>query len=157
MQLPDFIKRAIAFFDKAEANLSAEQQVADLKKQIKELGEHNGRLVQETNAATVEIDRLKGELAKSQEQVNTKAGEIKTLQSALDAEKKKANETLAAQGLPAGTVPAAEPAASPGAATQDLLAQFENITDPRQRSEFIQKHSSAMLKLAQSRLKAGEK
>ena len=37
MQLPDFIKRALAYFEKAEANLTAEQKLATAQARVSEL------------------------------------------------------------------------------------------------------------------------
>lgn len=106
MKLPDFITRALSFFDKAEtqfqtkiselekANQALSGSVAKLEATIKEL---NGTIA-ERDAS---IKDLNGEVAAHE-------ATIKGLQGNVQTEKSKANIVIANQGIDPNQVPAAE-------------------------------------------------
>lgn len=107
MQLPDFIKRALAFFDTAEAQLKAS---GEAKTKIVELEKANTTL---TGTLAERDGTIKGLQGKVTEHETT----IKNLQGEVAKEKARANVTIAGQGLPADQTPAAE--TTNGAATVD--------------------------------------
>src|SRR5712672_1962195 len=98
MQLPDFIKRALAFFDKAEANLTAEQKLSQAQAKITEL-ENAANTAKATHESA--LKEVQGKLDAANEATKAKDEEIKNLKAGVEKEKKRANETLAAAGMPA--------------------------------------------------------
>lgn len=117
MQLPDFIKRALAFFDKAEANLSAidlaKKHVADLEASVAK--------------SAKDLADVQGQLAKATTDLAARDKQISALQADLAKEKARANATIAGQGLPAEQVPPADANNAPGESAWDkyqrLIAQ----------------------------------
>ena len=150
MQLPDFIKRALAFFDKAEANLTAEQKLTQAQARVAELEKAATEAKAGHESALAD---LQGKLSTALNDIATKATEITALKAEVEKEKKRANETLAATGLAAGTAPAADAAATPGAPAKSLVEQMEAISDPKAKAEFIQKNFAGLFKQAQAGLK----
>lgn len=151
MQLPDFIKRALAFFDKAEANLTAEQKLTQAQAKVAELEK---AAIDAKAAHESALKEVQGKLDTANELIKAADKQIVDLKAEVEKEKKRANETIAGQGLPAGSTPAGEPAAGgPGAPAKSLVEQLEAITEPKAKAEFIKKNFGALLKQAQTGLK----
>src|SRR5438034_672650 len=116
LALPDFIKRAAAYFDKADANLTASEALA---------------------TANAKITALTGQVTTAQTALATKDTELKNAQAALEAEKRKTVEVLAGQGLPPGDLPASETNANTGGAPTDAVTklrdQLSASTDPQEK------------------------
>jgi septal ring factor EnvC (AmiA/AmiB activator) len=136
MTLNDFIARAVSFFEKAEAKenrLNDEQSKA-----LADLRSKNTEQSERLTSLSAEIEDLKSKLEKAQAEVNSKGAEVAKLSVDLDAEKKRTADALAGMGVDPKTIPAAPVASKTG----DILAQYEAITNPSERSEFYRKHQA---------------
>lgn len=71
-------------------------------------------------------------------QLNSARTEVIDLTASVDAEKKRANETLAAQGLPPGQLPAIVVTVSPGSTSETAWKKYQRLssTDPRAAGAF---------------------
>ena len=142
----------LGFADKVEAALPNAAEVATLKNDLTQAA---GKIVElegaaKTATATIEardasILDLQGQVTAANELVKAKDAEIATLKADNAKEKGKANETIAAQGLSAEQLPAAQPAANAGT---DLVAQYDAIKDPVEKAKFRAQHMNAMFKAA---------
>ena len=133
--LPDFIKRSLAFFDKAEANLTASEQLASAQSRVAAL---EAELETARAAATgfeVTIRTLTGDL-------EAKSDEAKKLQEQLDAALGKANAVIGSQGLPIDQLPVTSPNASVTGATtsplNDLRRQLAEADTPAEKFRISQ-------------------
>ena len=140
MQLAQFIQRALDFFSKSEANLTAASELQNLRNE-------KGALEKDLAAAkalTVERDgkitELQGALEKAQGEVNAKGTEIAGLKTELEAEKARTDETLAGMGIDAKRIPIKiEDKKEKG----DVIAQHDAIADPVKRMAFYRKNKAA--------------
>ena len=120
LALPDFIKRAVAFFDKADANLTATELLATATAKITALEKELSDLKASSSQFTVQITDLNAKLETAQAEVNAKGTEVKNLQAELATAKGTANAVIASQGLAAEKLPALDPDAHAGAAAKTL-------------------------------------
>ncbi len=143
MQLPDFIKRAAAFFDKAELNLQAEHDLATAKASLNSINT-------DLAARDTEITSLKAQIAASAEKITTleasaaaSSSKVVELESAVKLESNRANEVLAGQGIALDQVPAAT-VAQPGTATESAWSTYQRLisTNPRAAGQFYKEHSA---------------
>ena len=116
LALPDFIKRAVAFFDKADANLTATEQLTQANARIATLEKELSDAQAASSQFTVQITDLNAKLETAQAEVNAKGTEVKNLQAELATAKGTANAVIAAQGLAAEKLPALDPDAHAGGA-----------------------------------------
>ncbi len=140
MQLPDFIKRALAFFDKAEEQLKAG---ADAAAKISSLEKDK------TDAAAT-IKDLRAELQKAKDDLKAATDKIGELEGKVAKEKTKAETVIAGQGLPAGQVPAAETAkggAGAGTDGETAWTKYQNLlaTNPRAAGAFWAKSADEII------------
>jgi hypothetical protein len=192
MRLPDFITRAIAFFDSAESRL-AKLETAQTPEASCSACEGSGKCdacegsgkmenaeceacegsghcdgcqgqktakAQMSRAAEVNktlqalVSGLQKQCADSSALLETAKAEVVTLTAALATEKKRANETIAAQGLPLNQVPASSPSAElPGQAAQNPWEKYQALlaSNPRAAGEFWRTNADAIL---QAKVKA---
>lgn len=129
MQLPQFIQRAISFFDKAEANLTAAQQ---LTQALAKITEHEGTIaghVKTIGERDSKITELNGKITEAA----TKMAEKETSAKAeLEAEKKRTEEVLAGMGVDPKTIPAGKPDA--GAASEGLWSKLDKLKGEEKRA-----------------------
>ncbi len=127
----------MAFFDKAEENLSAFEALTSANARIVALEKELTDLKATSADGAVNINNLNTELAVIKTALEAKETETKNLQSQLDAEKRKALDVLAAQGIAPDMLPASAPNGNPTGAQQDpitkLRAQLEASTSPTER------------------------
>jgi hypothetical protein len=140
MQLPDFIKRAAAFFDKADANLTAETKLTEANARITQL--ETDLVAAQTSAkdatnATAQVTTLTTERDTARAEVATHAATITDLTAKLEAANRKAGEVLAAQGLPADSLPTTSPNPAAGGSVTDPVAKLREklvaSTDPKEK------------------------
>lgn len=124
MQLPDFIKRALAFFDKAEAEFKSSDAA---KTKITELEQALAKANTTTSERDATIKDLQGKVTKAEADVTTHAATITDLKGQVAKEKGKANATIAGQGLPADQVPAAETDAGGKAAGENAWKKYQEL------------------------------
>jgi hypothetical protein len=139
MQLPIFISRALSFFDKAEANLTAEAKLTTALASIAEFTSANAKL-------GAEITKLTGENAALVTQVaDLKASGVKAAtdaDAAIKVEQQKTTETLAGLGLDPAKIPAK--AVGEPAVKGDLVAQYNAMTDPQAKVLFYRANKAAI-------------
>jgi chromosome segregation ATPase len=146
MQLPDFINRALAFFQKAEANLTAEQELAQAKAKVVSLDAEIVTLKEKLTGAESQAKELTAKL-------EPQAVRITQLEADIEKEKSKATETLAGLGVKPENIPA------PAAGTQatesepgkELVDKFLAIKDPGEKTLFFRKNEKAIHAAAAAR------
>jgi septal ring factor EnvC (AmiA/AmiB activator) len=154
MQLPDFIKRMLGFAEKVEANLTASTELTAAKARVTELEGQvktaNDKIKEhETTIAanTAKISELEASGKAKDTQISDLTGQVAT-------EKKRANETLAAQGLSPENIPAAETAtggeAGKGSAWDKYCALLSNPKTQREASKFYGENADAIIKSRKS-------
>src|SRR5690348_17217135 len=114
MQLPDFIKRMLGFAEKVEANLSAEKDLNTARARVAELEGQSAKAKSDLAERDTAITTHAATIADLNTKITAKDQEIASLKTEVANEKKRANDTLAAQGLPPELVPAAETSAGGG-------------------------------------------
>lgn len=149
MQLPDFIKRMLGFAEKVEANLSAENDLKTSRARVTEL---EGQLAK-ANSDLAERDKNLRHHAETIADLNTKLTtkdqEIGNLKGEVEKEKKRANDTLAAQGLAPEMIPAAETGAAGGAkesAWDKYCKLLEKPSTAREAGRFYAENTEAIFK-----------
>jgi uncharacterized coiled-coil protein SlyX len=153
MQLPDFIKRALTFFEKAEANLTAEQQLSQAQTKVAELEGQATKDKGAIEALNATIKDLQGKLETAQNEVNAKGTEIKTCRR--KSKRKRSARTKPSPPRdcrPAELLPQIRPQRRERA-LKSLIDQMNAITNPRDKSAFIQKHYAALFGAAQQGLR----
>lgn len=143
MQLADFIKRALGFFDRAETNLTAADELKKAQARVLEL---EGQLAGTAGLRDRAEKAEKAATEKDGEIANLKT-EIAKLKADLVTEKNKANATIAGQGLELHALPAAEPAAG-GPAGETAWAKYQRLLseDPRKAGEFWAQSADQIIK-----------
>lgn len=139
MQLPDFIKRALAFFDTAEKQLKAS---GDASAGVAELEKANKTLEGTVAERDTSIKDLQGKMTAAE-------GTIKTLQGDLAKEKARANTVIAGQGLPADQTPAAETTNGAAVATQEnAWNKYQRLLseNPREAGQFWATNADDIMK-----------
>ncbi|HEV2210848.1 MAG TPA: hypothetical protein VG167_18905 [Verrucomicrobiae bacterium] len=131
----------VSFADKAEANLTAETELKTAKARVTEL---EGQAAKDKTTITTHeatIQDLHGK-------VTAKDDEIAKLTTDLAAEKNRTNNTLAAQGVSAEQLPAAETGNSPGAGKESAWGIYERLAakDPVAAGQFYFENADAVLK-----------
>jgi hypothetical protein len=139
MQLPEFISKALAFFQKAEANLTAEQELVKAKARVIELEAG-------ASASTAKVTELQGQLTIANTTITAKDTEITTLKAEVEKEKKRANGVIAGQGIAADAVPEAKADAG-GAGTETAWATYNRLlaSDPRAAGEYYMANAAKIL------------
>lgn len=135
MQLPDFIKRALAFFDKAEANLSA----IDLaKKHVADLEADVAKSAKDLIDAQASLKDLQAKFDKATTDLAARDKQITALQADLAKEKARANATIAGQGLPVDQVPPADANNAPisGESAWNKYQRLQSEGKAREAGEF---------------------
>jgi len=131
MQLPQFIQRMLGFVEKAEKNLTAEERLATV---LKDLEAAKASLVTANETSAKALADVKAAL-------EAKEGEIATLKAAIDTEKGRANQTIAAQGVPADLLPAAEAGKGTQGETAYVVYHRLLAEDPQAAGAYYQAHS----------------
>lgn len=139
MQLPEFISRAIAFFQKAEQNLTAAQELATAQTRILEL-EASAKTITGLEATIKELQASAVTAATTNATLDTSLAALTTDLVAANA---KVTETLAGLGVKPETIPAAGAPAAGAAAGKSLMDQMTAITDPTARTIFYRKNKAA--------------
>jgi chromosome segregation ATPase len=150
MQLPDFIRRMLGFAEKVEANLNAEKDLTTARARVTEL---EGQL----SAGQVTIaqrDKLITDhsttIADLNSKLTAKDGEIAALKLEVASEKKRATDTLAAQGLAPELIPAAElgEAGKPGkeSAWEKYCQLLAKPSTAREAGQFYAENKEAIFK-----------
>ena len=138
MQLPQFITRALAFFDRAESHMNqaatAATELTTAKARIAELEKAAG-------ATTKTISDLTARAEKAE-------GEVTQLKGDLAKEQKRANAVIAGQGVPLETVPPADPNGGAAAATETAWAKYQRLlaTNPREAGAFWAQSADQIMK-----------
>ena len=132
----------------AEERINFEKRLSDAEAAVTGQADASAKAIADKDAA---IKDLEGKLKAAEDKAGSQASTIKDLEGKVEAGLKKANEVIAAQGLPAGSAPAGEVNAQPGTAAKSLLDQLNAITDPKERSAFIEKNFDALYKSAQGK------
>lgn len=137
LALPDFIKRAVAYFDKADANLTASEQLTAANAKIAALETELATLKAASTDFTVKITALSTEVETSKSALAAKDTELKNAQTQIETEKRRALDVLAAQGIAPDALPATTPNESTAGAQLDpvskLRAQLEASTDAQEK------------------------
>jgi hypothetical protein len=146
MQLPDFIKRMLAFADKAETNLTAAAELSKAQEKVSELQGQITLQVGKITALEASSAEQLGLLQKANADIKVKDAKIVELQAAVTKADNKANETIAAQGLPVDQVPNAEAGKAGGAAPKTLLEQYNALAavDARKAGQFYMDNRDKM-------------
>lgn len=134
MQLPDFINRMLGFAEKVEGNFVAAEKLTKANERIAELEqterEVRGQVAHVTEAAT----NLKAEL-------DTALKDLAEARATIEAEKNRANETIAAQGIDPAKLPEASVSAGPTPG-KSLREQYQELlkSDPKAAAAFWQQN-----------------
>lgn len=137
MTLNEFIERATAFFQKAEAKESAtDKELAEAKRLLAASTTQNTTLEAQLAEAAKKITDLEAALT-------AKTSEATKLTEDLKAAGNKVDTTLAAMGVDPKTIPAAPPAAGKPQG-EELLTKWNAITDPYARRDFYLKHKDEL-------------
>src|SRR5438034_632199 len=104
LALPDFIKRAVAFFDKADANLTATESLTAADAKIAALEFENAKLKVSATESDAKLTALTGEVETAKADLLAKETEVTTLKAELVTAKGTANAVIASQGLAAETL-----------------------------------------------------
>ncbi len=143
MQLPQFIQRALGFFDKAEANLTAANELAAANAKILSLeGELRADNDEITKKAFANAE-LQVALEKAQGEVNAKGAAVAKLIADLEAEQKRTEETLAGMGVDPKRIPAKKDEPTNGGGKGSIIEQHDAIKDATVRMEFYRKNRAA--------------
>jgi septal ring factor EnvC (AmiA/AmiB activator) len=147
MQLPDFIKQALAFFSKAESHFTAEEKLKAAESALALSGQKVTELTSAKDALETQLAEVKGSLQAAQTELTQKAGEITILQGQVADEKKRANEVLARQGLSLEELPAAESKETPGGSGETAWAKYYRLlgSNPTEAGEFYAKNADKIL------------
>jgi hypothetical protein len=139
MQLPEFISKALAFFQKAEANLTAEQELGKARLELKTVSD---KATADIAALNSTIKDLQATVTTHETSIKAKDTIITTLKAAVETEKKKANAVIAGQGVPADAVPeaTATEGETPWMKYQRLMA-----TDPRAAGQYYLDNADKVL------------
>jgi hypothetical protein len=141
MQLPEFISKALAFFQKAEANLTAEQELAKARSRIVEL-EASADTVDGLKARILELETAATASAATLKERDT---EIATLKASVETEKGKTTDTLSGMGVRPDTIPGAGAPAAGADTGKSLVDQMNAIKDPSARTAFYRKNREGLL------------
>ncbi len=140
MQLPQFIARMLGFADKVEASLVAIKELETVKARVKQLEDENATSKQAATDAIAKRDELAAKVTELEGKLTVKDGEIAALTAAVAAEKKRANDTLAAQGITQDSLPAAGvgDAGGAGAGQETAWNKYQRLlaTNPREAGAF---------------------
>ncbi len=137
------MKRMLGFADNVEATLMQTTEAETLKAKL---------LDAEKRLEKTEAEKLAAELLAAEAHQECAAAEVKIAElekSLAEAKAKveeaanKANATIAAQGVPADLLPAAEPSKQAG--KPSILAEFDAVTDPAKRTQFFRQHRAEIL------------
>lgn len=148
MKLPQFIARALSFFE------SAETRLANLEAKTKK-NKDNEDDEEDDDEMDARVTELQGQLATAQTrltelqgQVSAKDTEITKLKQDVETEKKRAHKTIAGQGLNPDLVPPVEPAAAvPGQAKETAWNKYCRLQaeNPREAGAFWAAHADEIL------------
>lgn len=105
MQLPDFIKRSLSFFEKAEEQFKASEAS---KTKISELEKAAEKSATDLAAAQASVKDLQAKVDKAEADVKAKEAEIAKLKGEAVKEKGRTNATIAGQGVPVEQLPKSE-------------------------------------------------
>jgi hypothetical protein len=137
MQLPDFIKRMVGFVDKAETHFTAQTQLSEATARIATLETELATAQTSATTATAQVTTLTTERDTARAEVTTHVATITDLTAKLEAANRKAGEILAAQGLPADSLPATSPNPAAGGSVTDPVAKLREklvaTTDPKEK------------------------
>ena len=107
LSLPDFIKEAVGWFratdNKLDALAKAGAEADMLRASIAQLTAQNDALSKQHSEL---VKSYQGEVLSAA----SLAKEVETLKASVESERKRANEVIAGQGLPADSIPSASPA-----------------------------------------------
>ena len=139
MQLPQFIARALAFFDKAESNLKAEAGLAAARAQVTELEAALAGATADNAAAETNLTAARAGLAAA-------TAKVTDLEAKLAAERGRANSVIANQGLPADVIPPADQAGQ-AQPKETAWSKYNRlmIENPRAAGEFYTLNAKAIL------------
>lgn len=138
MQLAQFIEQALGFFKRTESKIAESDtlktKVSDLEKDVA--------------GKAARIAELEGQVAELQKSGTAQETKINELTVALDTEKKRAVQTLAAQGIDAANLPPAGNDAGAAAKPKENAWQkycHLQATNPRAAGEFYREHAAEIL------------
>jgi TolA-binding protein len=147
MQLPQFIARMLGFAEKVEADLAATKELETVKARIQALEAEVLTCKKAATDAIAERDALNVKLTDLQGKLTARNGEIATLTAQVAAEKKRANDTLASQGISTEQLPAAGASETPGAQQETAWTKYQRLlaSNPREAGAFWAEKSKEII------------
>lgn len=138
------IKALLGFAEKAQTKLDA---LTASQAEVNGLREQVTRLTAEKVTAEAAIARLSGELETAKTAATAQATEITTLKSSVETERKRANDVIAGQGLPADQLPAAAADDHGNSKKPKAVTKYNELraTNPRAAGQFYLENSTAIL------------
>lgn len=137
------LKTALTNFLAGKASLSSEEGTK-LQGRITSIETTVSSQVEERDKTIIARD---GTITELNGKITAKDLEISTLTASVDTEKKRANSTLAAQGITPEMVPGAEAAAAPGAKSASAWDRYQALlqTNPREAGALWAKSADEIL------------
>jgi hypothetical protein len=155
MQLPDFISRAVGFFTKIETRIDSELAAANSRNEALTADLQQCTLtIKELRGALETVDAERSAAAEVAAKLTEAQTEIERLKAEVEAERIRANETIAAQGLPHDAVPAATTSTvAPGEGHKTVAETYANllVEDPVKAARFFAEHRDELTRIAFSR------
>ena len=139
------MQKAVAFFDKWEANMKNGDLLATANQRIQDLEKQVAAKEGEAGTANTELEKVRGQLTAKDGEIAQLQETIKQKQALLDDPKSAANIKAVQIAQSQGVPPIKEEKTAGGqAAGMTALEQYNSIKDPKEKALFYSKNRAAI-------------